>query len=63
MLKNKKQVFAGLAAIAVVITISSSTAFMQNTDGDDEEVAEGGLALNVSDTDCTIEIDDEPVLP
>ena len=63
VLKNKKQVFAGLAAIAVVITISSSTAFMQNTDGGDEEVAEGGLALNVSDTDFTIEIDDEPVLP
>ena len=61
VLKNKKQVFAGLAAIAVVVTISSSTAFMQNTDGDDEETAEGGLALNVSDTDFTIEIDDEPV--
>ena len=61
VLKNKKQVFAGLAAIAVVVTISSSTAFMQNTDGDDEETAEGGLALSVSDTDFTIEIDDEPV--
>ena len=61
VLKNKKQVFAGLAAIAVVVTISSSTAFMQNTGNSGEEEGEGGLALSVSDTDFTIEIDDEPV--
>ena len=41
--------------------ISVSTAFMQNTGNSGEEEGEGGLALSVSDTDFTIEIDDEPV--
>lgn len=34
---------------------------MQNTGNSGEEEGEGGLALSVSDTDFTIEIDDEPV--